>query len=189
MLRIRRRLYPWIERSVLAMRLLRVDGAAEWSKYRRLVFVCSGNICRSPYAEIAARDCGLAALSCGTHTENGRPADAVAITEAARRGKDLGRHKTRRWEDVELTPGDVIVVMQLKHALAVLPRARREGFSIVLLSSLLPDFKVLWDPYGRPADDYTYVFDLIDAGVKGIVDRLGAPKFTGKSDAYQPRNR
>ena len=167
MLGVRARLYPWIERGVLATGWLRADQPRQWRRYARLVFVCSGNICRSPYAEAAARRCGLAAISCGIATEKGLPADGTAITEAAQRGLDLTSHRTTRWQDVEIGTGDIVVAMQLRHALTVLPRATAHACQVIMLSSLLlPKFAPIPDPYGKPRQYFHSVFDLIDAGIQ-----------------------
>ncbi len=165
MLRVRTRLYPKIERGVLALGWLRANEARHSQGSKRLVFVCSGNICRSPYAQALARMRGMRAISCGTHTRPGLPADATAIREAARRDVDLTSHMTTRWEDVDLAEGDLIVAMQLRHAWTVLPRARANRCPVVMLSSFLPEFAPVWDPYGKPGDAYQRAFDLIDSGV------------------------
>jgi protein-tyrosine phosphatase len=152
---------------MLALGWFRADEVRHWRALKRMVFVCSGNICRSPYAEVAARMLGLDAVSCGTHTRAGLPADATAITEAARREVDLTAHRTTRWEDCEIETGDLIVAMQLRHALAVLPRARARSCPVVMLSSfLLPEFAPVWDPYGKQSAEFRRAFDLIDAGLR-----------------------
>jgi protein-tyrosine phosphatase len=171
MFRIRHRFNSWTERCVLAAGMLR-GGPAVWSECERLVFVCSGNICRSPYGEVLARARGLSAISCGTHTDNGLTANARAIEVAGSRGVDLSAHRTQRWQDLNTGPGDVIIALQLRHARAVLPRARRARSPVVILSALLPDFETAHDPYGQPAEEFVRVFDLIDAGVSGIQARL-----------------
>jgi protein-tyrosine phosphatase len=151
---------------MLALGWLRADEARHRPNLKRVVFVCSGNICRSPYAEVIARVRGLTAVSCGTETETGLAADSTAIVEAARRGVDLKAHRTTRWEDLELQAGDLIVAMQLRHARAVLPRARASDCPVVMLSSLLPQFAPVWDPYGKQSPEFQRAFDLIDAGVQ-----------------------
>ena len=151
---------------MLALGWLRADEARHRCSLKRVVFVCSGNICRSPYAEVSARMRGLTAVSCGTQTQTGLAADNTAIIEAARRAVDLKAHRTTRWEDLELEAGDLIVCMQLRHALAVRPRARASGCPVVMLSSfLLPQFAPVWDPYGKQSPEFQRAFDLIDAGV------------------------
>jgi protein-tyrosine phosphatase len=174
MLRVRARLNSAVERGVLTLGWLRADRLPQWQECGRLVFVCSGNICRSPYAQEVARRHGLAAVSCGTHTNNGLPANSSAIQAAGQRGVDLAGHRTTRWEDLEIEKGDVILAMQLQHALAVLPRARAVASRVVMFSSLLPAFTSIHDPYGKPLEEFRRVFDLIDVGISRIA-RLQAP--------------
>lgn len=168
MFAVRRRLYPEIERAVLALGAFRGPQAGRRRDPTRMVFVCSGNICRSPYAEALARGFGLPALSCGTRAENGSAADATAIAEAAEHGVDLSEHRAVRWRNVPLRSGDLIIAMQLRHAFAVLPRAMMRRCTVILFSSLLPQFAPIWDPYGKPPVTYREIFDLIDRGVRSL---------------------
>ena len=55
-----------------------------WSQITRLVFVCSGNICRSPYGEFYARKLGIDASSCGLHADDGGAANERAISVASK---------------------------------------------------------------------------------------------------------
>ncbi len=41
-----------------------------------------------------------------------------------------------------------------------------------MMSSLLPRFEIVWDPYGRPRDAFVYAFDLVDRAIDEI-ERLG----------------
>lgn len=173
MLQLRNRMYTWVERLALASGNLGANHATLPSGPSRLVFVCSGNICRSPFAEFVARTRGLEAISAGTHTDNGLPADRTALAEASRRGVDMGSHLTTRWEDAPLRGGDLIVAMQLRHVVAVRQRARQLGCHVVLLNAfLLPDFAVIWDPYGKPQNVYAQSFDLIESGIDRLADLL-----------------
>jgi protein-tyrosine phosphatase len=175
---LRRKFYSCIEHAVVRLGIMRlphvVDPAAA-----HLIFVCTGNICRSPYAEYVAREYGLNTSSCGVHAGTGLPADATAIKEAGRRSKDLTSHRTTPWDDVHLGTNDIIVALELRHALAVRARARASNTPVVLMSSLLKDrFQILWDPYGRTQQDYSAVFDLIESGVRTLA---GAMKSGGGS--------
>jgi protein-tyrosine phosphatase len=169
--RVRQRVNSWVERGAVAAGFLSGTPAA-WAGCERLVFVCTGNICRSPYGEVVARSQGVNAISCGTHTDDGLPAYPRAIEVAAARNVDLSGHRTHRWEDIEIGAHDIVVALQLRHARSVLPRVRQVGGSVVLLSSMLPRFQTIHDPYGRPAQEFTRVFDLIDTAVSGIAGRL-----------------
>jgi tRNA threonylcarbamoyl adenosine modification protein (Sua5/YciO/YrdC/YwlC family) len=85
-----------------------------------IVFLCSGNTCRSPMAEVLARrmlarhanvstrqleEAGYRVASAGTGAVDGLPASDAAVTEMARRGYDLASHRSRRLE-VDLRPDD-----------------------------------------------------------------------------------
>ena len=59
---------------------------------RRLVFVCQGNICRSAFADVVARDMGLHSASFGLSTTTGRPAHEPAIVAARTLGHDMSGH-------------------------------------------------------------------------------------------------
>src|SRR5882757_1356660 len=149
MIQLRRKLYTCVERVALATGGLAANGIALRGSPGRTIFVCTGNICRSPYAEFVARSHGVEAISCGTHTQTGLPADRSAMEEARRRGVDMQHHRTTRWDDVQLRDGDLVITMQLRHAATVLSRARRHNCRVVMLNSfLLPQFAVIWDPYG-----------------------------------------
>lgn len=79
---------------------------------QRLVFICSGNICRSPLAEVYARSLGRDAASCGLNCGDGFPADARAIGFAASHGLSLENHKTVNVKDFEFRNDDLIIVME-----------------------------------------------------------------------------
>ena len=67
----------------------------------KIVFICTGNTCRSPMAEGFFRalggeeKTGLAALSAGMYTSDGLPASGNAVTAAAELGADITSHRSR----------------------------------------------------------------------------------------------
>ena len=67
----------------------------------KIVFICTGNTCRSPMAEGFFRalggeeKTGLAALSAGMYTSDGLPASGTAVTAAAELGADITSHRSR----------------------------------------------------------------------------------------------
>lgn len=82
----------------------------------RFVFICSGNICRSPLAEYVAKQQGAQAISFGLHTRGGDPADKRAIDFAATQGIDLTLHITQNISHYTPQPNDLLVGMEPKHA-------------------------------------------------------------------------
>lgn len=84
-------------------------------EHQRLVFICSGNICRSPLAEVYARSLGKQVASCGLDCENGYPADPRAQKIAHQYGLNLDSHRTKNVRDFEFFNTDFIVLMEPSH--------------------------------------------------------------------------
>ncbi|MBW4933409.1 arsenate reductase/protein-tyrosine-phosphatase family protein [Marinobacter sp. F4206] len=82
---------------------------------QRVVFVCSGNICRSPLAEVYARSLGREAKSCGLDCTDGHPADPRARAFAHKRGLNLDDHQTVNVRNFEFQDTDLIVLMEPTH--------------------------------------------------------------------------
>lgn len=82
---------------------------------QRLVFICSGNICRSPLAEVYALSLGMNAASCGLNCGDHYPADPRAAMFAREHGLSLDNHKTVNVQDFEFKSSDLIVVMEPSH--------------------------------------------------------------------------
>lgn len=87
----------------------------DFVQVRRLIFICSGNICRSPLAEVVAADMGVKAESYGLHCRGGDKADSRAIAYAESLGVSLHEHITRNISCYTLLPGDLLVGMEPKH--------------------------------------------------------------------------
>ncbi len=91
----------------------------------RVLFVCSGNTCRSPLAQAAlAQALGpeasrVSVASAGTNAREGDPASDESIAVAARDGLDLGAHRSRRVTREMLEEADLVLVMERTHAAAV----------------------------------------------------------------------
>ena len=87
----------------------------DFSKVTRLVFICSGNICRSSLAEVVATSLGVNAVSYGLHCRGGDPADSRAIEFARRHNLDLSKHVTTNIREHGYQPGDLVLGMEPKH--------------------------------------------------------------------------
>ena len=151
----------------------------------RVLFVCTGNICRSPSAEGVLRkmaaEAGLAETievdSCGTHGyHSGDPPDPRAIRQAARRGYDIRQQRARTLRDEDFTRFDLILGMDSGH-LHLLGRMAPEGIGAEI--GLLMDYakgteggREVPDPYYGDARDYDLALDLIERGVAGLLRSL-----------------
>lgn len=134
----------------------------------RILFVCTGNICRSPTAEgvlraraAAAGFAGLLVDSAGTHGYHvGEPPDPRTIEAAARRGYDLSGLRARKLRPADYADFDLLLAMDRGHLRllrggcppAGLPRLR------LFLERDVPD------PYYGGDAGFEQVLDLIEAG-------------------------
>jgi protein-tyrosine phosphatase len=123
---------------------------AAWARPTRLIFVCDGNICRSPFAEGVARSMGLSALSMGLAADPGVGADPMALATAAKLGIDLSQHRAATFDPAAVRDGDLVLTFELRQAVEVerrLPVGRRH--QVALLGAR--DGWASWhlhDPYG-----------------------------------------
>jgi protein-tyrosine phosphatase len=167
---LRLRLWRLAEWLICKFRIRSLGGCVDSLNHTRVIFVCTGNICRSPFAEALARKAGLLALSCGTDTRPGLAANPDAIEQAASFGIDLGDHRTGCWDQQDLRRGDLVVALELHHLLRVRRRAGMAGARIVLMSALRSGrFEVISDPYGRGAAEFQRVYGLIHEAMQSLV--------------------
>lgn len=142
----------------------------DWSRVQRLVFVCKGNICRSPYAECRARAMGLESVSMGLDALAGSAADTAAIEAGARRGIDLSGHRSTRFAANLIRPTDLVLGFEPWHLQAMqqpLEGAACQRALVGLWSSpCRPD---LGDPHARSARYFDICYGLIDSSVQYVV--------------------
>lgn len=91
----------------------------------RVLFVCTGNTCRSPLAaaaltrELGADGARVEVTSAGISAWDGEPATEYSIEVAARDGLDLSAHRSRRAHPDMLAQADLVLVMERSHLDAV----------------------------------------------------------------------
>jgi protein-tyrosine phosphatase len=139
----------------------------DWSTVKRLVFVCKGNICRSPYAEARARAMGLPCSSFGLEPGVNSPANASAIRVARARGVDLTQHRARGASDFSLTTGDLLTAMEPWHIAVLRSRSMPAGIQVTLLGLWCsPRRPHLEDPYGLSDEYFQTCFETIDKALE-----------------------
>jgi protein-tyrosine phosphatase len=147
-----------------------------------VLFVCTGNICRSPTAEgifrKLASDAGMAVLadSAGTHGYHvGEPPDARSQAAAAKRGYDLGDLRARRFEQDDFDRFDLILAMDRDHQ-AILSRMAKplEAHKLKLMMSYARNFKEqeVPDPYYGGSGGFERVLDMLEDAVRGLLESL-----------------
>jgi protein-tyrosine phosphatase len=152
-----------------------------------VLFVCTGNICRSPTAEAIFRklvaDAGMSetilADSAGTHGYHiGEPPDVRAQASAADRGYDLSSLRARRVERADLQRFDLIVAMDRGH-FTILSRMAEPSAAhkLKLMMSYADGFEEedVPDPYYGGPQDFERVLDMLEDAARGLLDSIGKP--------------
>lgn len=156
----------------------------DWSSVRRLVFVCQGNICRSPYAHWLARRDTDAVASLGLNTYTGMQAFDMAIDTARRYGVDLGAHRTTDWKDFELRDGDLLLAMEMRHIRIIEQRPVDRKIQVGLLGLWCrPRLPLLYDPHRLSPAYFATCYERIGRAVARIT-----AQFTERAPATPARN-
>jgi len=142
----------------------------QWESVERLVFVCTGNICRSPYAQQRAAQSGYPAISIALRGSTGDPANEEAVATARELGIDLAEHRSLAVDDAELRPGDLFVAMEPWQADALAGMGKVQVTLLGLWST--PSRPHLHDPHRLSRRYFRTCFRLIDSGVEALLARV-----------------
>ena len=147
----------------------------------RVLFVCDGNICRSPLAEAylrhraAERGLGHVVVeSAGLLGIKGAPAAPYSIEVGREAGLDLTRHRSRGVTAADMRTADLVVAMTLRQLETLHARYPGGPGRRLLLRAFeggpepATEARELDDPVAGPLEDYREAFDII----RGAVDHM-----------------
>lgn len=141
----------------------------------KIVFICTGNTCRSPMAEGFFRmldgpaRTGFMPESAGLYTVNGLPASENAVIAAKEKGADIGAHQAQMLTDTLVNQAAYLACMTGAHydrVTDLFPKAAEKVFTLAEQD--------ISDPFGGNLDTYRRAADEIYQAVASVIERLEA---------------
>ncbi len=167
-------------------------------KRKKIVFVCTGNTCRSPMAEILLKDRleklglkGFTVTSAGTKAKRGDRINPKSAQVLEENGLAVKEFASAKLTDKLAREAFAIVCMTaqqrdylLDFRWNALRKVGEEGVeNNVYTFEELTGYEIL-DPYGRDIECYRYVFGLLAGGMGALIEKLQLP-----ANAYVPKTR
>lgn len=153
----------------------------------KILFVCMGNICRSPTADavfrhhvnIAGLDHALLVDSAGTHAYHiGNPPDERALRAALQRGYKMHDLRARTVQDEDFVNFDYILAMDKDNLAELNYRCPdRFGHKLALFMKYSPNFSVcteVADPYYGGNQGFENVLDMVESASQGLLAHIRA---------------
>jgi protein arginine phosphatase len=150
------------------------------TKPQHVLFVCSGNVCRSAMAEAMMKsrlnECGMegvAVASCGTEASPLYRVPDIVRTLLAERGIELGDHRSTLMKKKHANKADLILVMASEHCAAIherFPKAASKAFLLKEYAGRGVAAEIP-DPIGQPDEAYRACASEIEACIHKIVEQ------------------
>jgi protein-tyrosine phosphatase len=150
----------------------------------KILFVCMGNICRSPMAEgvfkhhvkQAGLDGSISTDSAGTHDYHvGEPPDPRAQRAAKRRGYDLSVLRARQVSPGDFSSFDYVLAMDelnLRLLERLCPSQHAHKLKLFMEFSASPALREVPDPYYGGEQGFERVLDMVEQAAQELLDHL-----------------
>lgn len=153
---------------------------------KSLLFVCKGNICRSPFAEALAQrnvpeGMRMTCRSAGITVREPEGCPRETVVAAERFGIDLSGHRSRRIDQGLVDGSDMVFAMETWQFVRLrknFPRHAEKMFLLPLFDTNRParsdayGFFNIRDPYGRSIGDFLDCFERIDTCLEGVFSAI-----------------
>ena len=157
-----------------------VRGHAETDHAHLIIFVCKGNVCRSPFAECYFNSLSfqenLKIESCGLDVDQSVPSPKDASAAAREFGIDLTENRSKGLAACDLDKADLIVAMEYDHFKRLIQKLPHKKNQIVLLRDFTPWPEFLAcninDPYGCDLDEFMTCYETMKRALDRLAGRL-----------------
>jgi len=150
----------------------------------KVIFICMGNICRSPTAEavftsmVNAKKLSqrIEVDSVGTGSWHiGNPPDKRSQLAAAQRGYDLTNQRSRLINNIDIIKSNYLIAMDTSNMESVqkmMPPGIKGKLSLFLEFAPHLDYKDVPDPYYSGTNGFDLVLDLVEEASKGLLTHI-----------------
>jgi protein-tyrosine phosphatase len=137
--------------------------------FKNILFVCVGNICRSPSAEVMLRHAvagkGIQVSSAGLGALVNHAIDPTAQALLVEQGLDGADHRARQISDAILAQADLVLTMERKHVRRIAEIAPQASGKTFLLGKWQQEREIP-DPYRQQRPAFEHVYKLMSEGVQ-----------------------